>query len=131
MHYLYIAFTIIFTVIGQLLSKWRMKFYIGKIPLPFPEKFHFVVSKLIWDPYIICCYLSAFLASICWLMVLTKLELSYAYPFTALTFVLIFIFSLFLFGESFDMYKLIGTLLILAGVSVMYRGGYNGSRTQR
>ncbi len=121
MGYLYIFATIFFTVLGQLLGKWRMSFYASQIPQEAKEKLYFIFFKLIWDPYIILCYLSAFFASIFWLLAMAKLELSQAYPFMSLAFVAVFVLSVTMFGEAFTMAKIAGILLIMVGLVVMYK----------
>lgn len=55
------------------------------------------------------------LASITWVLALTKVELSYAYPFMMLPVVLVTIVSLVLFNESIDQIRWIGMLLIIIG----------------
>ena len=52
------------------------------------------------------------------ILALTRLELSYAYPFTSLSFVLIFIASVVLFHEPVSTTKLIGMALIVCGLVV-------------
>jgi len=53
---------------------------------------------------------------------MTKLELSFAYPFMSLSFVLVFIFSALIFHESITTPKVLGMLLIIAGIVVIGRG---------
>jgi drug/metabolite transporter (DMT)-like permease len=50
-----------------------------------------------------------------WLWVLSKVDLSVAYPFVGVSFVFTFLFGVFILGESFAAYKVIGTLLIILG----------------
>jgi drug/metabolite transporter (DMT)-like permease len=63
-----------------------------------------------------------FLAMLCWMAALTKFELSYAYPFMSLAFVLILILSAVLFREAITAPKLIGIALIMAGIIISSRG---------
>jgi multidrug transporter EmrE-like cation transporter len=53
---------------------------------------------------------------------MTKFELSYAYPFMGLTFVLVFLFGVFFMGESFNIYKLIGLSFIVLGIILASKG---------
>jgi multidrug transporter EmrE-like cation transporter len=53
---------------------------------------------------------------------MTKFELSYAYPFMGLTFVLVFVASVFLFAESVTIYKVLGLALIVLGIIIASRG---------
>jgi multidrug transporter EmrE-like cation transporter len=58
------------------------------------------------------------IAGACWIVVLEKLEISYAYPFMALSFVLIPLGASLLFGEPLPPVKLVGVGLIILGVVV-------------
>ena len=111
---LYIALTVMLTVYGQLAFKWR-------IDLVRASGFDSVVGailKLAVDPWIISVVVATGLASITWGAALTKMELSYAYPFMALTFALVLGFSVALFGESLTAGKVIGLVLIGIGLVV-------------
>jgi multidrug transporter EmrE-like cation transporter len=69
-----------------------------------------LLSPLIWVGLIIYG-----VSVIVWLWVLTKVELSVAYPFVGVSFVLTMVFSYFLLGENVGITRMIGTLLIAAG----------------
>ena len=116
MGYLYIALTILFTVYGQIVIKWRMPMK-GQLPDGFMSKIIFILNAYT-DLWILSGFASAFLASMAWAATMTKFELSFAYPFMSLSFVLVFILSLFIFNESFSWYKLIGLLFIVVGVII-------------
>ena len=65
---------------------------------------------------------AGFFALLCWLAAMTKFELSYAYPFMSLAFVLVLIFSAVLFHEAVTVPKVLGVVLIMAGIIVASRG---------
>ena len=69
------------------------------------------------------CY---FLGSALWVYALSKVELSLAYPFTALTFTLVFALSVFVLGEAVSRLELIGILLIISGFLLMFKAGHSG-----
>jgi multidrug transporter EmrE-like cation transporter len=119
MGYFYIFGTIFFTVYGQLIIKMRIGNY-GSLPAETMEKLFFLL-KLFLDPFIFSGFISAFLASMCWMAAMTKFELSYAYPFMGLTFVIVFLYSVFFLGESFSFYKLLGLSLIVTGIIITSR----------
>lgn len=54
-----------------------------------------------------------------WIKVLTKSDLSYAYPMVSLGYVNVIILSYFLFNESFTTMKVIGILFIITGVVIL------------
>ena len=51
-----------------------------------------------------------------WLVVLERVDLSYAQPLTALSYVSVCLLSAWLFGERLDVHKGLGVLLVLVGV---------------
>jgi multidrug transporter EmrE-like cation transporter len=57
-----------------------------------------------------------------WLVVLARVPVSSAYPFVALSIALTSVGGALLFGETFSLSKLTGTILILAGVVAISRG---------
>jgi len=58
-----------------------------------------------------------------WILCLSRLDLSYAYPFSGVTYVLVFIASWFLFGDSMSFQRVGGIVLICIGVVFVSRGG--------
>jgi drug/metabolite transporter (DMT)-like permease len=58
-----------------------------------------------------------------WIMVLRKMDLSYAYPFLALNFVLIALVSRFFLGETVPLMRWVGILIICGGILVVARTG--------
>ncbi len=119
MNFLYILGTIVFTVYGQLILKWRIVNY-GALPGPFRDKAIFLLRLLI-DPFILSGFLAAFIASLFWMAAMTKFDLSFAYPFMSASFVLVFIFSIILFNEPFSIYKALGLLFIVIGIIITSR----------
>lgn len=51
-----------------------------------------------------------------WLLVLSRLDVSKAYPFVGLGFILTMIFAYFFLNEPMTLFKVIGTVLVCAGV---------------
>ena len=113
---IYITFSLIFTVYGQIILKWRMNLR-GSMPSPLIEKLYFFAYTFL-DPWIISSYVSALFASVFWMATMTKLDLSYAYPFMSLAFVLVLLFSSFFFNEPINSYKVVGLFLIILGIIV-------------
>ena len=65
---------------------------------------------------------AAFLASLFWMAAMTRLEMSYAYPFMSLSFVLVMLAGTTFYGEPFTLAKLAGVTLVMAGLVVIARG---------
>ena len=119
MNYLYIFGTILLTVYCQIVLKWRIGIY-GKLPDDILQRLFFLI-RLVFDPFIFSGLVGAFIAALLWMAAMTKFDLSYAYPFVGLTFVLVFLFSAILFKEPVTVYKIIGMLLIVMGVYISSR----------
>ena len=119
-NYSYILGTVLFTVYGQLILKWRIGNY-GALPSLLEQKVIFLL-RLFLDPFILSGLLSAFIASLFWMAAMTKFELSHAYPFIAFNFVLVLVFSGLLFNEAITLFKIIGISLVVLGIIVGSQG---------
>jgi multidrug transporter EmrE-like cation transporter len=73
------------------------------------------------DPLVIGGLTLYFVAAAVWLFVLSKVEVSLAYPFVALGFVLTAVFGRLLFHETLSPARIAGTLLICGGVALLAR----------
>jgi len=118
--YLYIAATIGFTVYGQLILKWRIGNF-GSFPTETVEKLKFLITLLL-DPFIISGFAAAFLASLAWMTAMTKFDLSHAYPFMSLNFVVVLLLSGWLLSEPITILKVAGLSLIIIGTVVAAQG---------
>jgi drug/metabolite transporter (DMT)-like permease len=61
---------------------------------------------------------ATFLAGVCWLLALQRLELGYAFPFMALSFVLIPVAANLSLGEPLPMPQLLGLGFVIVGISI-------------
>lgn len=118
--YLYIFATIGFTVYGQLILKWRIVRF-GPLPVDAFEKVKFLIS-LLFDPAIFSGFAAAFLASLAWMAAMTKFDLSHAYPFMSLNFVVVLLFSGWLLSEPMTFQRVLGVGMIVLGTVVAARG---------
>ena len=118
--YIYILATIVFTVYGQLVLKWRVAFY-GQLPSDFAEKLKFVFG-ILFDPWVFSGLCAAFFASLAWIAAMTKFDLTHAYPFTSLNFVIVLLLSGWLLSEQMTLQKVLGVALIMLGTMVAARG---------
>lgn len=115
--HLYIFLTIIFAVASQLIIKWKMSEYDLSQFNNIYEKFSFAFEML-FNPYIMLSLFLTLLSGLSWMIAMTKFDISYAYPFTTLGFVLVFLFSIFLFHEPLTWQKTIGLFFIVAGIII-------------
>ena len=57
-----------------------------------------------------------------WLLILRRMSLTAAYPFTGMIYVLILPVSAFVFGDSISVVRVVGAVLIFAGVMLTAAG---------
>ena len=69
----------------------------------------------IWGGF--ACYAISILL---WLIVLSKVEVSYAYPFLSIGYVVTAFVGYYFLGESMSLYKISGIAVICAGIVLMY-----------
>lgn len=119
MGYVFVFLTIAFTVYGQLIIKYEINTY-DTIPTG-PELAPFLIG-FAFRPLVMSGLLSAVFASFAWMAALSRFDLSFAYPFMSLNFLVVVALSVFLFGESMNVYKLSGLLLICVGVAIVSFG---------
>jgi drug/metabolite transporter (DMT)-like permease len=118
--YLYIFSTVGFTVYGQMILKWRIAKF-GPLPDSLFEKLKFLIS-LLFDPAIFSGFAAAFVASLAWMAAMTKFDLSHAYPFMSLNFVVVLLLSGWILNEPLALPRVLGVSLIVLGTVVASRG---------
>jgi drug/metabolite transporter (DMT)-like permease len=107
-------------VIGQLLLKKAMN-SIGVIT-PTAGGLPSIALRIATSPLVVIglsCYV---LGSFFWLIALSRTDLSFAYPFASLSYVLIFAGSWYFFGEHINSMRLSGLVVIILGVVLVSRG---------
>ena len=121
LNHFYILLSIFLGVVSQLIIKWQMSAFSYDDYEAWQEKFALAFSMLL-NPFIIISLVLTLLAGVSWMIAMTRFEISYAYPFTLLGLVLVTIFSVIFFGESLNIFKLIGIALIALGIVVISKG---------
>lgn len=111
--FLFIFLTISLVAYGQIMLKWQLS-RSGPLPEPFAEKIR-AVSILLLNPWVLSCFAAAFLSAISWMVALSKMPLSTAYPLCSLSFVLVLILSNLFLHEPLNLYKILGVSLIVLG----------------
>jgi len=114
-----VAATILLTVYGQMILKWRLD-QVGPVPEGIVAALFFLIRQL-FDPWIFSSFASAFVASLAWMGALTKFQLSSVYPFMSLSFPLVVVLSGPLLGETVNPTKLAGVLVICFGLVLVSR----------
>lgn len=115
----FLLFYILFTVASQLIMRWRVG-AAGALSPSGSDGLRFVASMLM-TPWVWAAILCTFLAGVAWMLALTRFDLTYAFPFTGVSFVLILLAGAFLFGEHVGLARTAGTLLVVLGLVVVVR----------
>jgi multidrug transporter EmrE-like cation transporter len=119
MTYIFIALTIIFTVLGQLLMKAGM-LEVGALPANSSEWFSFLWGAFTnWK--VLTGFVAAVPAAVSWMAALSKADISFAYPFMSLPIVLVLILSGYLFGETVSPVRWMGVGIVCIGIIIVAR----------
>ena len=77
------------------------------------------LGDIIFNIYVIAGLLVMVISMGSHLVVLSRVEISFAYPFLGLSFVLITVYGYFVLGEAVTMWRIVGVSLICCGVAVV------------
>ncbi len=106
-NYLFILTSIFLAAIGQMLLK--------KGAISNTDILTILRNYFIWIG--LFCY---FIGALLWIAALSKMKLSYVYPFTFLTYAMVMVGAHFLFGERINIINLlIGSVLIISGIIII------------
>jgi drug/metabolite transporter (DMT)-like permease len=117
--FLLLFFNVLLTVIGQILFKHGMNM-IGRI-----SSMQDAIGKLtqaFLNPYILSGIAIYGFTTLVWLVILSRVKLSIAYPMLSSGYVLSILFSWMLFKESIPKVRIIGALIICIGVYLVTQG---------
>ena len=115
----YIAAVIVLTLYGQLVVKWQVNL-IGTRPAGMDQNLAFLF-RMLTSPWVLSGFAAAFGASMAWMLAVSRLDLSYAYPFMGLTYPLILLLSVLIFREPVSLNNVIGVGLIVLGLIIHSR----------
>ncbi len=79
-------------------------------------------SGIIKSPMVLTGLFLYFISAAIWLVILSTVDLSFAYPFIGLSYVLVLILSKFILKEEVNPIRWIGAFIITAGVVIISRG---------
>jgi len=116
---LYILISVIGGAAGQILLKKGMT-TLGPLTLAWNDLFA-NLWRIVTNPFVFTGLGIYVVSVIFWLFALSRVDLSFAYPFASLSYVIMLIASWQLFDEHISIIRLIGTLLVGLGVLVISR----------
>lgn len=121
-NYLMLLSTIVLSISGQTLLKIGMK-NIGKIDNVSLANIAALAWQMGTNVYVFSGLALFVIGTFIWLVLLSRLDLSFVYPFGALQYVFIFLISYFLLGEQIKAGRIVGVGIILVGIYVITRFG--------
>lgn len=107
---------LILTVYGQLIIKARALAHAASATAPL-DKLHYIKGMLS-DIGVLSGLAAAGLAAVAWILAIQRLEVGFAYPFMALTFVLVPLGSKLIFSEALPPLQIAGMVIIVIGVTI-------------
>jgi drug/metabolite transporter (DMT)-like permease len=93
---------------------------IGQVPQSFSEIIPFW-GKAYTNIYVISAVLLTILTALAWVLAMSRAQLSFIYPFMALSYVLVALFSLLIFKEDVTILRWLGIIVICLGVFLVSR----------
>lgn len=95
---------------------------LGEIKLESSKSIFFYFIELFKAPLAVIGFLAIFLSAFIWMVALSRMEISIAYPAAiALNFMVVVIIGLLLFGETLTLTKIMGIILVFIGVFFLSR----------
>lgn len=114
MDYLILLVNILLSVAGQ----FSLKYGINNIGDVVGKDF---VIKIITNPHVIIGVLCYGIGMLTWFLVLSKFDLSVAYPSLSFGYVLILFISWKFLGENISLWNILGVMLIIFGIYFLYK----------
>lgn len=114
---IFIAGTLLLTAYGQILVKWRA----GVLNREGGDRLEYLRAMFL-DPWVWTGLAAAVLASACWILTLQRMSVTLAYPFMALSFVIVPLAATIFLREPFALIQWVGSALIVAGVALVAFG---------
>jgi drug/metabolite transporter (DMT)-like permease len=116
---LYILVSVVAGAAGQVLLKKGMG-SMGPLTLSIDQ-----LGNILWrigtNPYVVIGLAIYVAGTVFWLTALSRVDLSYAYPFASLSYIVMLIASWQLFNENITVLRLLGTLVVCLGVFIISR----------
>jgi multidrug transporter EmrE-like cation transporter len=117
--YVAIAATVVLTVYGQGVVKWRVDDAVN--PPPGVRRQLEWALDLALQPWVLTAGVAVILGSLAWLAALAQLDLSVAYPLLSVSLVLVVFLGVVAFDEPLSAPKVAGALLVVAGLVLANR----------
>jgi multidrug transporter EmrE-like cation transporter len=115
----YILISVLAGGIGQILLKHGMN-RMGAVTLSVGDVGG-ILLRLATNPYVVGGLTLYACGTVFWLAALSRVDLSYAYPFASLSYVVMLVAAWQLFDEGISVLRIVGTVIIATGVLIVSR----------
>jgi multidrug transporter EmrE-like cation transporter len=116
---IYLLISVLGGAIGQLALKRGMNNF-GELTLSM-DKIVNVIVRMATNPYVVVGMLVYGASTVFWLAALSRVDLSFAYPFASLSYVVMLVGAWQLFDENISILRLVGCVVVVAGVLLISR----------
>jgi len=111
-NFLIILLNTLILVTGQFLWKYGMMGKTLRLDLV-------SITKILFSPFILSGLVLYGMATILWLLILSRVPLSVAYPVQSIAYIIAVFGAYFMFHEPLSLTKIIGVIFIILGVSLI------------
>ncbi len=115
----YILVSVVAGAVGQIMLKKGMT-TMGPLTLSFDQLFN-ILWRIGTNPYVVIGLAIYVTGTVFWLAALSRVDLSYAYPFASLSYGVMLLAAWQLFKEDITPFRLVGTLVVCLGVFLISR----------
>jgi len=116
-NYLLLICSVALAVVGQMLMKQGMRqFGTFAVTTLFSQ-----IIPMFMNPFVFFGFVAFGFSSIFWLVVLSRMELSFVYPLVSIAYILVAILSIIFFKEDVSLVRWAGILVICLGVFLVSR----------
>jgi drug/metabolite transporter (DMT)-like permease len=115
----YILISVMAGAIGQIMLKKGMT-SMGPLTLSLDQLFN-ILWRVGTNPYVVIGLAIYVTGTVFWLAALSRVDLSYAYPFASLSYAVMLVAAWQLFNEDITPFRLLGTLVVCLGVFLISR----------
>jgi len=113
---IFIVTSVLLNALAQILLKAGMKNFSN---IDLKNNITQTVLSISLNPYIISGFISYGISIILWLWVLSKVDVSLAYPFQALGYIVVTILAWFVFQENINLTRIIALIFITVGLIIL------------
>lgn len=116
---IYLLISVLGGAIGQLVLKRGMNSF-GELTISM-DRIVGVLVRMATNPYVLVGLAVYGASTVFWLAALSRVDLSFAYPFASLSYVVMLVGAWQLFDEDISIMRLVGCVVVVAGVLLISR----------